>query len=115
MTKEKATEKVLRALGVNGAYMGYYYMVYALSKVVENEMLLTYISKGLYVEIAAKFHTTVPCVERNLRTVVQVVWNYGDREMLEEMAGKELDKRPGNSEFIDIVSGYLKEKWEEQV
>lgn len=114
MTKEKKIENVLRMLGVNGAYMGYYYMAYALGRVVEDRMLITYISKGLYVEIAAKFHTSVACVERNLRTVVQVIWNYGDKELLEEMAGKKLEKRPGNGEFIDIVSGYLKDKWEKE-
>lgn len=114
-TKEKKTEMVLRMLGVNGAYIGYHYMVYALNRVVEDKMLLTYISKGLYVEIAKKFQTTTACVERDLRTVVQVIWNYGDKEMLGEMAGKKLDKRPGNSEFLDIVSGYLGAAWEEEV
>ena len=115
MTKEKEVEKVLRTLGANGAYMGYYYMVYALTRVVEDRMLLTYISKGLYVETARKFQTTPVCVERNMRTVVQLIWDYGDKEMLEEMAEKKLDKRPGNGEFLDIVSGYLRDKWGEKV
>ena len=108
--KEKEIQRVLRTLGVNGSYIGFHQMSFALSRIVQDEMLLTYISKGLYVETASKFGTTVSCVERNMRTLIQIIWNFGDRELLEEMAGRKLEKKPGNGEFIDIIAGYLKDR-----
>lgn len=110
MTKEKEIQRTLRTLGANGSYLGFYQISFAVKKVMENELMLAYISKGLYVETAAKFQTNVACVERNIRTVVQIIWEYGDRELLEEMAEKKLERRPKNVEFLDMLSRYMKEK-----
>ncbi|MDO4295737.1 MAG: sporulation initiation factor Spo0A C-terminal domain-containing protein [bacterium] len=110
MTKEKEIQRTLRTLGVNGSYLGFYQTSFAVKRVMENELMLIYISKGLYVETAARFQTSVACVERNIRTVIQIIWEYGDRELLEEMAEKKLERKPRNVEFLDMLARYMRDQ-----
>lgn len=99
--------ELLIHLGVNKTYVGYHYIVYGISRACENHDLLTYISKGLYVEMASQYHTSVECVERNLRTVIQTIWSYGDRRLLYEVFGYELKDRPCGSKFIKALLNYV--------
>lgn len=104
---------LVRRLGINATYIGYYYLSFALHMVVEDENRLLLISKTVYLDIAAHFHTTPNCVERNLRTVISNCWNRGNRRLLNEIAGCELKKKPTNAEFIDMVSCYIKREYAE--
>ncbi|MFQ9516626.1 MAG: sporulation initiation factor Spo0A C-terminal domain-containing protein [Eubacterium sp.] len=104
---EKETQKVLRQLGANGSYMGFSYTVYGVAKTIENPELIVYICKGLYIEIAQHFHVNIGSVERNIRTVVKTIWKHGDRELLDEIFGKELTVKPRNNMFIDALSQYI--------
>lgn len=104
---EKEAQEVLRQLGANGSYMGFYDITFGTAKNIKNPELVTYICKGLYVEIAEHFHANVKTVERNIRTVVNLIWEYGDRELLNEIFGKELVVRPKNAEFMDALSHYI--------
>lgn len=99
--------ELLIHLGVNKTYVGYHYIVYGISRACENSDLLTYISKGLYVEMASHYHTSVDCVERNLRTVIQTIWSYGDRQLLYEVFGYELKERPCGGTFIKALFEYI--------
>lgn len=99
--------ELLIHLGVNKTYVGYHYIVYGISRACVNPDLLTYISKGLYVDIAAHYHTSVECVERNLRTVIQTIWSYGDRRLLYEVFGYELEERPHGGRFLRALFNYL--------
>lgn len=111
---EKETQKLLRQLGVNGSYLGFRYVAYGVACNLENPELIIYICKGLYIEIAKHFHVNIDNVERNIRTVVKVIWNEGDRELLNEVFGMELTKKPKNAVFIDALSQYVLENCEEK-
>ncbi|MFQ9515346.1 MAG: sporulation initiation factor Spo0A C-terminal domain-containing protein [Eubacterium sp.] len=104
---EKETQKVLRQLGANGSYIGFNYTVYGVVKTIKNLELIVYICKGLYIEIAQHFHVNIGSVERNIRTVVKTIWKHGDRELLNEVFGKELKEKPKNTMFIDALSQYI--------
>lgn len=104
---------LIRKLGINATYIGYYYLSFALHMVVEDENRLLLISKTVYLDIADHFHTTPNCVERNLRTVITNCWYRGNRTLLYEIAGCKLNKKPTNAEFIDIVSCYIKQECKE--
>lgn len=105
----KDIKMLLRRLGVNSSYVGYEFVVYGVIWTITDSELLTYICKGLYVEIAIQFHTTVKCVERNIRTVINRIWEYGNRELLNEIFGKELYRKPKNAEFVDALVNYIVE------
>lgn len=77
---EKKTQKVLRQLGANGSYLGFYYIAFGIAKSIENPELLTYICKGLYAEIAEHFHVNTKNVEFMDALSHYILNNYGEDE-----------------------------------
>lgn len=108
MPYKKEIQKLLRDIGSNNTYLGYYYTTYAVQLVIEDETKLILISKWLYPDVAIKFHTSVSCVERNIRTIIQTIWEHGNIELMEAIAGKQLLEKPTNSEFISILAFYIR-------
>lgn len=113
MNYEREANDLLRRLGANNSYVGFRYTIYGITRAIQNPDLLTHISKGLYVEIAARYNTSVSCAERNIRTVINTIWLHGDRKLLEEVFGVSLEKKPRNGAFIDAVGRYVVEHGEE--
>ncbi len=109
--KENAAHKLLRRLGVNGGYMGFYYTAAAVGIVMDSEEFI-YQCKWLYNEVAEMYHTTPFCVERNIRTVVDTIWEAGDRELLKEIVPFPVGAKPKNAQFIDGLVNYLSEQEE---
>ncbi|MDO4313813.1 MAG: sporulation initiation factor Spo0A C-terminal domain-containing protein [Eubacteriales bacterium] len=105
----KEIQYLVRSLGIGGNYQGYRYLIYAISLCLEDEDYLLGVSKLLYPEIAQTFHTTASSVERNLRTVVSVCWERGNRKLLERISLYPLSGKPTTGEFLDIVTSYLKQ------
>ena len=100
-------ERLIRSLGIGGTYRGYKYLCYALSLCLENEDYLLAISKLLYPEIADAFQTTCCSVERDLRTVINVCWERGNRNLLDNISFYPLETKPTTGEFLDLLVGYL--------
>lgn len=102
-------EKTLRLLGLNNSYKGYNFLIYGIKLVIENPKLLTYICKGLYAEIAIYNNTTINCVERNIRTVKEVIWSSASQEILSDIFGDLYHQGiPSNAVFIDMLAYYIK-------
>ena len=69
------------------------------------------ITKELYPDIANKFDTTVSRVERAIRHAIEVSWNRGDWDLMEDIFGHSVDidkAKPTNSEFIVTVADKLR-------
>ncbi len=111
MKYKRATSNLLRRLGVNNSYKGFHYTTYGVSQTIRDPELLTCISKGLYAEIASRFQTSIGCVERDIRTVVKTIWEYGDKMLLYEVFGFEIEQKPRNGAFIDAVAHYVVEHY----
>lgn len=107
----KNIERLIRQLGATGNYKGFQYLLHGITLSIDNPGLLTYIYKGLYVDVAKDFRTTVGCVERDLRTIKCIMWQYGDKELLRKIFGDAaLNPKPvSNAEFIDGLVAYIKE------
>ena len=91
MKYKRVTSNLLRRLCVNNSYKGFHYTAYGVSQVIRDPELLTCISKGLYIEIASRFQTSIGCVERDIRTVVKTIWEHGDKMLLYEVFGFEIE------------------------
>ena len=102
-------EKTLRALRIPGKMKGLRYLTYAISATVCDPTRTRLITKDLYHEIARSFDTTASCVERDIRSAIYICWQQTQAE-LERIAGHPLEKRPTNSEFIDLVAFVLRAK-----
>lgn len=101
---------LVRSLGIGATYRGYRYLILALSLCLEDEDYLLGISKILYPHIAKTYQTSVSSVERDLRTVINVCWERGNRKLLQEIAPYPLLVKPTTGEFLDILMNYLHHK-----
>lgn len=113
-TKSKI-HSLLRRLGLNNSYLGFFYLTYAIQLVIEDESRLIYISKWLYPDIAKKYNTSVSCVERDIRTAIDVIWKHGDRELLAKMSTTTLELKPKNTKFIAILANHFKTEYSNMV
>jgi len=106
-----AITKTLHDLGVPSHIKGYQYIREGISLIYERPDMLGAITKELYPEIAAKFDTTVSRVERAIRHAIEVSWNRGNWDLMEEIFGHSVDidkAKPTNSEFIVTIADKLK-------
>lgn len=109
ISTENYIETVIRLLGLNSSYKGFNFLIYAINLVLEDPEVLTYICKGLYLEIALRYDTTITCVERNIRTAKEVIWMNGNKSLLKDIFGNKYGQEiPNNAVFIDMLVHYIK-------
>lgn len=109
--------KMLHELGMPSHIKGYQYIREAISMVYDNPDIVGGITKELYPELATKFDTTVSRVERAIRHAIEVSWNRGDWDLMEEIFGHSVDidkAKPTNSEFIVTVADKLRLEYAKQ-
>lgn len=103
--------KILHELGIPSHIKGYQYIRESVSIIFERPETIGGITKELYPELASKFDTTVSRVERAIRHAIEVSWNRGGWELMEEIFGHSVDidkAKPTNSEFIVTVADKLR-------
>ena len=103
--------KLLHELGVPSHIKGYEYIREGIMKLYENPNIIGGITKELYPEIADKYDTSVSRVERAIRHAIEVSWNRGNLDLMEEIFGHSVDidrAKPTNSEFIVTLADKLK-------
>lgn len=108
---EISVTKLLHGLGVPSHIKGYQYIREGIILMYEKPDIVGAITKELYPEIANKYDTTVSRVERAIRHAIEVSWNRGDIDLMEEIFGHSVDydrAKPTNSEFIVTVSDKLR-------
>ena len=80
--------------------------------------LISAITKELYPLIAKKYHTTSSRVERAIRHAIEVSWNRGNWELMEEIFGYSVDidkAKATNSEFIVTLADKLRLEYHENI
>ena len=103
--------KILHLLGIPSHIKGYQYIRDGVYMIFENPEMIGGITKELYPELASKFDTTVSRVERAIRHAIEVSWNRGNWDLMEEIFGNSVDidrAKPTNSEFIVTVADKLR-------
>jgi len=103
--------KILHELGIPSHIKGYQYIRDGVCMIFDNPNMIGGITKELYPELASKFDTTVSRVERAIRHAIEVSWNRGNWDLMEEIFGNSVDidrAKPTNSEFIVTVADKLR-------
>ncbi len=103
--------KILHELGIPSHIKGYQYIREGIGIIYERPETIGGITKELYPELASKFDTTVSRVERAIRHAIEVSWNRGNWDLMEEIFGHSVDidkAKPTNSEFIVTIADKLK-------
>lgn len=104
--KYSEIQQLLLHLGATPNYIGFHYTAYAIGLCLEENQRLLFVTKALYPDVAKHFHTTVPSVERNIRTIISVIWKINPH-MLEELAGFALTKQPSVGQFLAILAAHF--------
>lgn len=102
---------ILHSLGVPSHIKGYHYIRESILKMYEDPDLIGAITKELYPSIAAKYDTTPSRVERAIRHAIEISWNRGDYDLMDEIFGHSVDfdkSKPTNSEFIATIADKLR-------
>lgn len=102
---------VLHELGVPSHIKGYQYIREGISIIYNRPDVIGGITKELYPEIASRYDTTVSRVERAIRHAIEVSWNRGNWDLMEEIFGHSVDidkAKPTNSEFIVTIADKLR-------
>ena len=108
--------KMLHELGMPSHIKGYQYIREGIT-MIYNDPNIGGITKELYPELASKFDTTVSRVERAIRHAIEVSWNRGNWDYMEELFGHSVDidkAKPTNSEFIVTVADKLRLEFSKQ-
>ena len=108
---QSSITKILHELGIPSHIKGYQYIRNAIGIIYERPETIGGITKELYPELASKFDTTVSRVERAIRHAIEVSWNRGDWDLMEEIFGHSVDidkAKPTNSEFIVTIADKLR-------
>ena len=103
--------KMLHELGIPSHIKGYQYIREAVGIIFEKPEVIGGITKELYPELASKYNTTVSRVERAIRHAIEVSWNRGNLDFMEEIFGYSVDidkAKPTNSEFMVTLADKLR-------
>ena len=106
-----AISKILHQLGIPSHIKGYSYIRESVFLFYKNSDSYGGITKEIYPEVALRFSTTASRVERAIRHAIEVSWNRGDYDLMEEIFGHSVDydrAKPTNSEFIVTLSDKLR-------
>ena len=108
---EKDVTQILHEIGVPAHIKGYQYLRDAITASVEDQDMLSSVTKVLYPNIAKKHQTTPSRVERAIRHAIEVSWSRGKMETINEIFGYTVSNgkgKPTNSEFIALLSDKIR-------
>lgn len=103
-------DRLLRSLGISGTLVGFKYIVFIVEDLIKGPNERYYFTKSIYPDTAKYFKVGAASVERAIRTVIDSCWERSDHRTLDYIAGNHLDRKPTNSEFIDLLAAFLRYK-----
>ena len=115
---EISITRMLHELGMPSHIKGYQYIRDGIMMIYNNPDIIGGITKELYPDVASKYNTTVSRVERAIRHAIEVSWNRGNWELMEEVFGHSVDidkAKPTNSEFIVTIADKLRLEFMKEV
>ncbi|MEE0830137.1 MAG: sporulation transcription factor Spo0A [Longicatena sp.] len=108
---ETEITELLHEIGIPAHIKGYMYLRTAILETYLNVDFLGQITKVLYPDIAKKYTTTASRVERAIRHAIEVAWNRGNIDAIDDIFGYTISAskaKPTNSEFIAMLSDKLR-------
>lgn len=108
---EETITNLLLEIGIPAHIKGYLYIRTSLILLIEKILDRAYITKLVYPEVAKHYKTTSDCVERCIRHAIEVAWNEGNPEILNELFAYSISSekgKPSNSQFLFRIADYIK-------
>ena len=104
--EEKITN-IFITVGIPAHIKGYQFLREAIKLAIANPEIINSITKKLYPTIADKYDTSASKVERAIRHAIEVAWNRGKIENINNLFGIKVyssNEKPTNGEFIALVA-----------
>lgn len=101
---------IIHQIGVPAHIKGYHYLRESILLCVDDHEMINSVTKLLYPTVAKHFNTTSSRVERAIRHAIEVAWDRGDVDTLNQYFGytvHNLRGKPTNSEFIALIADKL--------
>ena len=103
--------EIIHDIGIPAHIKGYHYLRDAIIVSVRQGNEINSVTKILYPTIAKKHQTTPSRVERAIRHAIEVAWNRGNTDTLNDLFGYTINcgkGKPTNSEFIALISDKIR-------
>ncbi len=97
--------KRVKELGITPKYIGFYYIVEILDLLINESMFVRSFSKQVYPLLAEKYNKKPNTMERNIRSVIDKLWE--DKLKSKLMCFWLREKKPTCCEFIYILKSYI--------
>ncbi len=98
---------IFMTVGIPAHIKGYKFLREAIKLSIQDPNIINSITKKLYPSIAERFETTSSKVERAIRHAIEVAWNRGKIENINDLFGVTVyssNEKPTNGEFIALVA-----------
>ena len=108
---ENEITEILHEVGIPAHIKGYMYLRTAILTTYYNIEILGQVTKVLYPDIARMYNTTSSRVERAIRHAIEVAWNRGNTDAIDDIFGytvSAVKAKPTNSEFIAMIADKLR-------
>ncbi|MBQ3492748.1 MAG: sporulation transcription factor Spo0A [Clostridia bacterium] len=104
---DEKISKIFINVGIPPHVKGYGFLREGVKMAVEDPEIINNITKKLYPSIGEKFNTSASKVERAIRHAIEVAWNRGRIEAINNILGVRAyvgAEKPTNGEFIALVA-----------
>jgi two-component system response regulator (stage 0 sporulation protein A) len=104
---EEKISKIFINVGIPPHIKGYSFLREGVKMAVEEPDIINNITKKLYPSIGEKYQTTASKVERAIRHAIEVAWNRGRIDNINNILGVRAfmgSEKPTNGEFIALVA-----------
>jgi len=108
---EYEVSEILHTMGVPAHIKGYSLLRQGIIMVINEPEVITLVTKRLYPELAKANKTTASRVERAIRHAIEVAWDRGNVEVMNDYFGYTISNmrgKPTNSEFIAMISDRMR-------
>jgi len=107
---ESVVTDIIHEIGIPAHIKGYQYLREAIILAIDDMDIINAVTKVLYPSVAKRFGTTPSRVERAIRHAIEVAWDRGDVDTLQNFFGYTVSGvkgKPTNSEFIAMIADRL--------
>ena len=104
---DEKISNIFISIGIPAHIKGYQFLREAVKLAVEEPEIIGSITKKLYPTIAQRFETSSSKVERGMRHAIEVAWNRGKIENINNIFGLKIynrNEKPTNGELIALIA-----------
>lgn len=104
---EEKISNIFITIGIPAHIKGYQFLREAVKLAIEEPEIIGSITKRLYPTIAERFSTSSSKVERGMRHAIEVAWNRGKIENINNLFGLKIyssNEKPTNGELIALIA-----------